>query len=82
MLDFNVLLAKQREGICLLATLSPKETGSLQTFTLLTVQELTKAGRQANQSTSNIILNAFRNGLCLRLGLKIRQGEVLERSKS
>jgi hypothetical protein len=82
MLDLNVLLKKQSEGVRLFATLEPKETVILQNFSLLVAQELTKAGRQQNQSTNNIILNAFHNGICLGLGLDVRQDQVLERSKS
>jgi len=82
MLDLNHLLKKHAEGDRLLAILKPDETTILQNLFLLADQELAKAGREQNQSTTNIILNAFCNGLCLGLGLKIRQGEVLERSMS
>ncbi len=82
MLNLETLLRKQTEGDHLVSTLTPQETAILQNFALMSAQALAKAGREHNQSTNNIILNAFRNGICLGLGLEVREGQVLERSKS
>jgi hypothetical protein len=82
MLDLNALLKKQKEGDRLVASLTPDESIILQNYCLLSAQGLIQAGLKRQESTNNIIINAFRNGICLGLGLEVRQGQVLERSKS
>jgi hypothetical protein len=82
MLDLNALLKKQKEGSQIIATLTPSETVILQNYGLLASRSVIQAGQKSGQPTTSIILNAFLSGICLGLALEIRQGQVLERSKS
>ena len=81
MLNLETLLRKQTEGDHLVSTLTPKEATILQNFALMAAQGLIQAGLKRQESTNNIIINAFRNGICLRLGLEVREGQVVERSR-
>jgi hypothetical protein len=79
MLDLNGLVSKQKEGDRLLQTLTHDEEVVLQNYCLAAAQAVTKAGMAAQQTTNNIILNAFRTGLALGLGIDIAASKVRPR---
>lgn len=81
MLDLNVLIKKQNEGNQILTTLGENEEYIMQNYALLATMKLLETGVQAKFDITKIILNAFRNGICLGLVLEISEGEVKERSK-
>ena len=80
MLDLNQLITKQNEGNRLLDTLQAKESVILQNYGLMAAQALTEEARTRHETVTNLILNAFRNGICLGLGIQIAQGEIQKRS--
>lgn len=81
MLDLNALMKQQKEGNQILTTLSEDEEFILQNYALMAAQGLLQTGAQTKQSATNVVINAFRFGLCLGLELDISQGKVKERSK-
>ena len=76
MIDLKELIRIQGAGDKLLGTLTHDDMVIMQNYCLLSAQGLLKAGHGANQSTTNIVLNAYRNGICLGLGLKVSSGQV------
>jgi len=81
MLDLNALMKQQKEGNQILTTLTEEEEFILQNYALMAAQGLIQVGGGKKESTTNIVINAFRFGLCLGLELDISQGKVKERSK-
>ena len=81
MLDLNQLIAKQNEGNHLLSALTEDETVILQNYGYLCMDAVIKEGAKRSDSVDNLILNAYRNGVCLGLGLQIVNGCIQERSK-
>lgn len=77
MLDLNALIQKQKEGNQLLAGLQEDETVILQNYALLAARGILQAKR--GESVTNLVLNAFRNGICLGLGLEATAGQIQER---
>lgn len=76
MLDLNGLVAQQKKGDRLLTSLNHEETVVIQNYSLMSTQALIKAGLGAEQSTNNIILNAYRAGLALGLQIDISNGKI------
>ena len=81
MLDLNQLIAKQNEGNQLLSGLNEDETAVLQNYGYLCMDAVIKEGARRSDSVDNLILNAYRNGICLGLGLQVVNGIIEERSK-
>ena len=81
MLDLNQLIAKQNEGNQLLSGLTEDEAAILQNYGYLCMQGIIDETARRNDSVDNLILNTYRNGICLGLGLEIANGCIQERSK-
>lgn len=81
MLNLPELKKAQSEGDYVLAGLTTNEMTILENYGVMVVKGLKDAGQQAKQPTINIILNAFRQGISLGLGIEVYQGEVQERRK-
>lgn len=79
MLDLNQLISKQNEGNQFLATLVENEAVILQNYSYMAARELTREAHSRGEPINNLILNAFRNGICLGLGLQVESGTVQER---
>ena len=79
MLDLNQLIAKQNEGNQLLSTLTGDEEMILQNYGYFCMQAVIKEGARRQDSTDNLILNAFRSGICLGTGIQVVNGEIQER---
>jgi hypothetical protein len=62
-----------------MATLGHDEEVVLQNYCLAAAQAVTKAGMAAQQTTNNIILNAFRTGMALGLGIDVAANKVRPR---
>jgi hypothetical protein len=77
MLDLNELIRKQEQGNQLLASLTEDETVILQNYALLAARGILRARK--DESATNLVINAFRNGVCLGLGLEARAGQIHER---
>lgn len=81
MLDLNHLIAEQNEGNQQLTTLTEDETVILQNYVYFAMNTIIEEGARRKDSMDNLILNGFRNGICLGLGLQVVNGEIQERSK-
>ncbi len=79
MLDLHQLIKLQKNGNQLINTLGHDDMVIMQNYCLLAARGLLKEGAGTNQSTTNIVLNAFRNGIALGLGVKVAGGQVQER---
>ena len=79
MLDLNQLIAKQNEGNQLRTPLSEGEEVILQNYGYFCMQAVIEEGARRDDSVDNLILNAYRNGICLGLGLQIVNRGVEER---
>lgn len=79
MLDLNELIAKQSAGNELLVTLLENESVILENYGLLAVQGLMKDAGIRKETYFNLTLNAFRNGICLGLGIEVDNGVIQER---
>ena len=79
MLDLNELIAEQNAGNELLATLGENESAILENYGLLAVQGLIEMASTRKETAHNLVLNAFRNGICLGLGIQVADGEIQKR---
>lgn len=77
MLDLNELIRKQEQGNQQLASLTEDETVIIQSYALLAARGIVQAKR--GESVTNLVINAFRNGICLGLGLEVGAGQIRER---
>ena len=81
MLDLNQLIQKQNEGNQALSSLNENEAAIMQNFGYFAMDAIITKGAKQNDSVDNLILNAYRNGICLGLGLQVVNGCIQERSK-
>jgi len=79
MLDVNALMERQKHGEQVIASLPHDELVILQNFAVLAARALRATGQHANQSTANTVLNAYRAGIALGLGLDIAGGSLRAR---
>ena len=79
MLDLNHLIAKQNEGNQLLTALTEDEMVILQNYSYLAMTTIIEEGVRRKDSIDNLILNAYRNGICLGLGIQVVNGSIEER---
>lgn len=79
MLNLNELIAEQNAGNELLATLQENESAILENYGVLALQGLIEMASTRKETAQNLVLNAFRNGICLGLGIQVAGGEIQKR---
>jgi hypothetical protein len=79
MLDLNQLIAKQNDGNLALSTLGEDESVILQNYGYMATKALIQEAHKRGETVDNLVLNCFRNGICLGLGLQVFNGKIEER---
>jgi hypothetical protein len=79
MLDLRQLMSRRQEGEQFLTHLTKDEELILSNFALLTAKGMIQAGMNSEQSYTNIVLNAFMQGVALGLRIEVQAGKVVGR---
>lgn len=76
MIDFQDMVNRQQGGEKEITSLREDEKTVLQHYCSLAAEALLKTGAQRDATIEEVVINAFRNGVGLGLGLRIVNGEV------
>ena len=76
MIDFQDMKHRQEEGLAIIGTLLPDERDILQHYCSLSTEAFLRMGVQRKAPVSQVVMNAYRNGIALGLCLKVTQGEI------
>lgn len=79
MIDATETTELTRKGIASIKSLQDAEMRLLEALCSWATESFMEAGYQAKMSTQNVVLNAYRAGIALGLGLSIKDGQVVGR---
>lgn len=79
MLDYELMIKRQAEGVSTIESLPEEEKMMLQYYCSLATDALLQVARQRKEPVSNLVINSFKTGMALGLKLSVTNGQVIER---